>query len=362
MKVKLIFFLANSILLLFGRLLAAQEAEHSVEFLSPTYTVDRIYPSMTGPQSTQEVFLLKTEKPELLWVRGYRAVMVGPDGKAPALQEFMCHSNLDFSDVKHHNQLLGENPNISSRIFTLSQGQFEIKFPEGFGLPVMSHESFQLTTQVLNHNIKEESFQVRHKIVMDFVRDKDLRKPLKPLFTAAVYGLNLVDQGRDAYFDVLLPNEAQHGPGCLVGKPASDNLYEDAFGRKFTGHWVVKPGREVNRTLVTKLMDLEYDTTIHYIAVHLHPLAESLELKDLTTGQSIFKSEARNFEGRIGLDHVDYFSSSEGVPVFKDHEYELTSVYHNRTSVDRDSMAVMYIYFLDKKFRAPETNLSERGR
>jgi hypothetical protein len=115
----------------------------------------------------------------------------------------------------------------------------------------------------------------------------------------------------------------------------------------------VKPGREENRTLVTKILELPYDTTIHYIAVHLHPFAESLELRDLTTGQSVFKSSTRPFPDRIGLAHVDSFSSVEGIPIYKDHEYELVSVYQNITDQDQDSMAVMNLYMLDKDFVAP---------
>ena len=115
----------------------------------------------------------------------------------------------------------------------------------------------------------------------------------------------------------------------------------------------MKPGREVNQTLVTKILELPYDTTIHYIAVHLHPFAESLELRDLTAGQVVFKSSTRQFPDRIGLAHVDSFSSVEGIPIYKDHEYELVSVYQNVTDKDQDSMAVMNLYMLDKDFVAP---------
>ncbi|MEM7585663.1 MAG: hypothetical protein AAF560_19900, partial [Acidobacteriota bacterium] len=152
------------------------------------------------------------------------------------------------------------------------------------------------------------------------------------------------------HFGESQPEEELHGPGCLVGRNASDHEYADQLGRKFSGHWVVPPGREVNHTLVTHLMNVPYDTTIHYIAVHLHPFAESLELKDLTTGESLFRSEAENFEDRIGLSHVDALSSVEGIPVFADHEYEMVSVYNNTTSEDQDSMAVMYMYLRDKEF------------
>ena len=85
-------------------------------------------------------------------------------------------------------------------------------------------------------------------------------------------------------------------------------------------------------------MNIPYDTTVHYIAVHLHPFAESLELVDLTTGEPVFKSEVDNFEDKIGLRRVQYFSSEEGVPVYKDHEYELMSIYNNTTSVNQDEI------------------------
>ena len=139
----------------------------------------------------------------------------------------------------------------------------------------------------------------------------------------------------------------QHGPGCLVGTGATSHTYDDACGRKFSGHWTVKPGREVNRTLATTWMNLPFDTTIHYIAVHLHPFAESVELRDLTEGTTVFRSGVRSPFDRIGIDHVEYFSSPEGITVFRDHEYELVSVYNNTTGEDQDSMAVMFLYLFD---------------
>ena len=320
--------------------------------LSDVYTVDRKYPSMRGPYGIQSVQLGEEGSPsELLWVTGYRAVMVEADGEQPASQEFMCHSNLDI-DMQRHRDLFKWKKHASTRLFTLSQGQFDIEFPEGFGLPVFSDEVFSLNTQVLNHNIEGLTFQVRHKVEIDYVRQADLKEPLKPLFMSAATGLVLLEgQEGDGYFNVQHPDTEDHGPGCLIGQGASHHTYEDAFGRKFSGHWTVKPGREENRTLVTNWMSLPFDTTVHYIAVHLHPFAESLELRDLTTGKKVFQSQVRNTPERIGLEHVQYFSSAEGIAVYKDHEYELVSVYNNTTDVDQDSMAVMLLYLLDKELQ-----------
>ncbi len=362
-----------------GEIAAAQRTE---TVLSPIYTIDRKYRSMMGPYSEQQILLdgvpepgseqyapqpfappegsqSPSGEPELLWITGYRAVMVGADGAEPMAQEFMCHSNLDI-DLAAHEEAWGEAPGFGSRLFTLSQGQFEVRFPPGFGIPVLSSEPLSLTTQVLNLNVEGRELDVRHKVSVEFVRDREVDVAMKALFPTAAYGLALLE-GEEGYFGVRRPDEEQHGPGCLVGENAADHEYADPMGRKFTGHWVVKPGREVNRTLVTHLMQLPYDTTIHYIAVHLHPFAESLELRDLTTGETVFRSAARNFEDRIGLSHVDAFSSSDGIPVYRDHEYELVSTYDNTTGEDQDSMAVMYIYLRDLDFEKRRSSRAFRS-
>ncbi len=109
----------------------------------------------------------------------------------------------------------------------------------------------------------------------------------------------------------------------------------------------------MNHTPVTEFMALPFDTTAHYIAVHLHPFAESLTLRDLTAGTDVFRAEARKPQQRIGLDHVEHFSSSKGIPLFKRHQYELVSVYDNTSNQTQDSMAVMLVYMLDKGFKKP---------
>ena len=323
-------------------------------FLSKTYLVDRKYRSMMGPQSTQPVTLLETETPELLWVTGFRAEMVGPDGQSPLSQEFMCHSNLDLN-MSLHRRLFGMKRPSPNRVFTLSQGQQEIRFPAGFGMPIVSSEPFSLTTQVLNHNLERASFEVRHRVTVEFARDAELGAPLKPLFPLAANGLVLVE-GKDPYFDIPEADAQVHGSGCQVGQTVAGSGHDipDRYGRRFSSHWIVKPGREVNHSNITRFMNVPFDTTAHYIAVHLHPFAESLELRDLTEGVTVYRSLARNSPDRIGLDAVQYYSSEEGLKLHADHEYELVSVYNNTTSEDHDSMAVMYIYALDKEFRRPE--------
>lgn len=332
--------------------LAGEAPDRTHQVLSRVYHVDKKYKSMMGPSSTDRFQLGDPKKDELVWITGYEAVMVGADGETPMAQEFMCHSNLDIDPMAHRDAVAAE-PGISGRLFTLSQGQFSIRFPPGFGIPVRSSEPISLTTQVLNLNHDPANFDVRHKVTVHYASEAQVKQGMKALFQKSAYGLALLE-GKDGHFGMQHgEGHKMEGTGCMEGKNASDHTYDDGMGRKFTGHWVVKPGREVNRTPVTRIMAVPYDTTVHYIAVHLHPLAQSLELIDKTTGLTVFKSKARNAVGKLGLEHVEAFSSVEGLPVYKDHEYELVSVYENTTGEPQDSMAVMYLYMLDKRFSPP---------
>ncbi len=340
-----------------SRATEAQPPSHTETFLSDVYEVDQLYRSMKGPQSQSQIRLGDSETTEeLLWVTAYKAVMVGADGSSPMAQELMCHSNLDVDTGAHH-RAVGPSRGFSPRLFTLSQGQFEVAFPPGFGIPVLSTESFRLTTQVLNLNAAEQSFQVRHKVSVEYVRDVDTERPMKALFPVGAYALASLAEG-STHYGVSTPDEQLHGSGCLPGQNAAGHTYKDPLGHTFTGHWVVPPGRQVNTTLVTHLMMLPYDTTVHYIAVHLHPFAESLELRDRTTGETVFKSKARNFDDKIGLRKVEYFESVEGLPLYRGHEYEIESLYNNTTQEDQDSMAVMYLYLRDQQFDKARVRLS----
>ncbi len=67
----------------------------------------------------------------------------------------------------------------------------------------------------------------------------------------------------------------------------------------------------------------------------------------------MFRSKARGAEGRIGLTSVEFYASAEGLRLYRGHDYELESVYHNTSDEDQDSMAVMLLYVLDRQFRLP---------
>ena len=337
-------------LLACGSWASAEPPRRELEILSPVYTVEGVYKSMTGPQTTRQLQVLPDGPPELIWITGYRAEMVGADGSSPLSQEFMCHSNLDL-DIEGHRARFGWQKNPTTRLFTLSQGQQQIRFPPGFGIPIYTDERLDLTTQVLNLNHAQyrpggETLQVRHRVTLEFVFDRDLETLMRPLFLVGASGLVLLE-GDTPYYGEQFPDREYHGSGCMAGANAGPHTFQDHLGRSFSGHWVVPPGRQINRTLVTHFMNLPFDTTAHAIAVHLHPFAQSLELRDITTGTTVFKSAAVNPTGRLGLESVESLQSEEGIPLYKDHQYELVSVYENTTAEDQDSMASMFLYVLD---------------
>jgi hypothetical protein len=273
----------------------------------------------------------------------------------------MCHLNLDARS-KDQSWLGGWEKAGRHRLFTLSQGVFSIELPSGFGIPSMSDEPFSLNSQVLNHNFKDRSFEVRHRVTIEYVRDRDLSAPLKPLYSSQVWGMVLL-QGEDGDFGQPAAGERIGHASCLPGQAVNQRgpmMYSDGMGRKATGHWIIRPGREERHTPVNAQLRLPYDTTLHYAAMHLHPFAESLELRDLTTGATLVKVRAKPARKGIGLESVEHFSSDEGVPLYKDHEYELVSVYNNTSAVNQDAMAVMLLYLQDRRFKSPTPKQAAR--
>lgn len=332
---------------------AVENIIEEVTYHTPKSTVDKIYRSMEGPFHLDFVAMDPNDK-GLIWITGFKNTMIEGDSEKPLPQEYNCHTDVQLPKRN--------DPTAKARrdvLFTLSQGQSEIRFPDGFGVPVGIDEPMSIGAQVLNLNsVPEEPFDVRHQVEFQFVRDG--KAPMKPLMPAQIIGYKALGEDGSCYYDLKNPIVEEHGAGCLRGETVSQrNVVKDQLGNEFTSHWYVEPGREENSTLVTGHLGLEYDTTIHYISAHLHPFAEYAELRDLTTGETLFRSEVKQMDGKLGLDHVSHYSSEEGIPVYKDHQYQLVSVYQNDTEEPQDAMVVFYIYLLDKKFSPQESNTLE---
>jgi hypothetical protein len=121
-----------------------------------------------------------------------------------------------------------------------------------------------------------------------------------------------------------------------------------AFGQGKTPHWMVSPGRHIYRTEITPQLNLPFDTTIHYATIHVHPFARAMELRDLTSGATVFRLSSRDWPDRLGVAHVDELKSIEGIPIFRDHRYEIAAEYDNTSDAKTDAMAILYIYLSEK--------------
>jgi len=332
----------------------AREVRKIVHF-SPAFQIDKIYRSMEGPSAVETIKFPGAEKGDLIWIRSISSIMMDGTGENQLDDNLMCHVNVDFDPTFHNKKFKSRLP-VTSRMLTLSQGQMGLYFPKGFGFPVLADEPFSLNTQVLNLNDPKLNTKVRHKISIEYELDKELDIPLKPLFTYAPYVMALIE-GEHGQFGRKNNDLEIQGKGCLPGKHAPQSaighILQDGLGKKFSGHFVVPPGKQEYITNVTHQFQLLFDTTIHAIAVHVHPFSESLEFRDLTLSKTIFKSKSINLAENIGLLKVEDFSSVEGISVKSGHQYQLKSLYNNTSKKDQDSMAVMLIFMLDKEFKHP---------
>jgi len=360
----------------------AAPAQQSKQILSPVYTINRIYHSMEGPSSVERIYLGDPNGPaELLWVTGIRTEMVDADGTTPQLPELMCHVNVDLDPPKHQ-ALFGFHRATASRLMTLSQGMLSAKLPAGFGFPLASNEPLLLFTQVLNLNIQHpNNIKVRHRVTIDFIRASEATTPIKPLFNVGASGMVQLDDNPIALAHSMMSTpdtssvttQAGHegatmnpNMSCLVGARApqatsSSADYVDPQGHKMTGHWIVPPGKQINHSDITWFMNLRADTRLRYAAVHLHPFARSLEMRDMTTGQTVFLAKAENPAAGIGLTHVDEFSSAEGTPIDHTHKYSLISTYDNPTNANADSMASIFLGLDDPEFVTPASDQLARA-
>ncbi len=330
---------------------------HSRDFISPPFTVDAIYKSMQGPVQSIAFDLLESERPELVWLTGFGSRVVDGEGQ-PITQTYMCHTNLVYRGLVEHQRTIPSELQ-RTKLFTISQGEEEARFPEGFGMPVLSNvrgASFGVFNQLLNMNYRDFARvrpQIRYKNTIHFIREKERARPIRPLYPALAQIMVSVNR-EQAIFNLATPTKLQEEASCSRGDSAS-MVFPDSHDQRFTYHWKLKPGRETRRTLITNTMlKLKHDTTIHYIAAHMHPYGERLTFKDLTENRVLFESKMTMLKDRLGVEKVEHYSSAEGLPVYRDHEYMLESVYNNTSGEEQDAMAIMYFFLLDKTFQLPD--------
>jgi hypothetical protein len=327
--------------------------ETKLTLLSDSYRLDKIYRSMEGPMSIQSGIRLASEnKCPVQWITGLETQVVDATGEKPASQEFFCHSNLTFAEnsstPRQINQQLGGKTHLDWRLFTLVPGRLSLELPKGFGVPIPSNVSLDYVTMSLNLNPQNQVPNVRMRTTVHTVAADEPGAPIKALFRRAFYVLQPGSKSAEMGPACASMSGSHIGAGCADFSKVSLPANPTRPGQDLINHWVVPPGRHTYTTDVTPQLNLPFDTTIHYATIHVHPFARGMELRDLTTGTTIFKLGSQDWPDRIGVAHVDEFKSREGIPIHRDHRYELTAEYDNTSGSTMDAMAILYVYLLEK--------------
>ena len=250
------------------------------EITLKNFLIDDIYPSMYGPWNRHYVKLFPSNEEPYVWITGYRAEVLDSN-TGTASQEFMCHTNLDLAGVP------GNPYRYVKSQLSISQGQQAIMLPPGFGLRIPNgpDNMIDVNGMVLNNN-----YPNMHKYL-------DFRASIHYVGESTARSRRLVALRQASVFNTCRTNP---GPGQTAWMAGStDTECERAsktseYAGDITGHWIVYPGRHVYKSDVTSQLGLDDDTLIHYMWVHVHPFAESIELIDETTKTTVWRANIEN--------------------------------------------------------------------
>jgi len=333
----------------------------SIEVLSKPYTIDRIYKSMEGPGGIETFKFGKNDKPELMWITGGRVEVFNAKNFGKKTSVKVCHANLRF-DPREFSAL---NPNSqfnhmthqSLKLFSFIEGQPEILFPDGFGITILSSRLFEFNFGTMNPIEPQEPFDIKAKASFYYKPDTKLDDQLNPLFMRILV-LRVPADNKGSHKG----SNTDHHPAKGSAQPAEISLHTmntNESGYEQAYHWIVPPGRHTYKYKIEKrvMAEFPFDTTIHYINAHLHHHAESIELRNITTGETLFKGSPKTAVNGLFIEAFNFYSDQQGIPFYQDHEYELISIYNNTTGESIDAMALLFVYLLDKNFDRKQLKL-----
>ena len=335
------------------------------EFSSGAIEIDKIYRSMTGPVDEKFITLGEPDEQEPIWIKGIdvEPLVAREDDDFQLMedgQHFICHVNFSHPDRGDWQRQLFERQKegrwLPFNWFTLVQGHYSIDFPEGFGVPSTTNQKYKIFSMAQNQDPDQDPFRLRIRSRFKYIYARDLMEPLIPL---SKFSWDI--RVPQPFFDEHGKEIAHDGESCAASDEelieGGDNVHpaHKASSSGAVLHFAVPPGRHSYRGTVQGTTKIPFDTTAHHISAHLHVYGESLELIDKSTGTSLFKSEATANDKHTGIAKMTHFSSTDGVPIYRNHEYELVATYNNTTDKHIDAMAVVYIYYKDVAPAAPVT-------
>lgn len=297
---------------------------------------------------------------ELYWFRGLKLIVLDENNKPLPTAEFICHLNLDVDQVTRFMAFPELERSGSSRLVTLSQGQNEFFFPDGFAVPVASDEEWTFVFQAANRTTDEHR-RVKHLCVLVFSKDSELKQTEAP---KALHWFN-------PYISVVLDSDTKlemdhHGPSCMALARAANapNMvpggnFKGLNGQEMTSHWAVPHGRH---SYSSSLIDgyepdlNKEDRKIHAVWSHVHPACTATELAECEgdSRKQVFKVNVRTgYAKGPELKHIDTILSKAGIPIRAGRNYQLKIDYENPYEDDLDSMASFGLFCESKTFVRP---------
>ena len=309
------------------------------KMISPEFYIDGIYKSMEGPKSSNYVQL--SQDSTLLWLTGFHVKALAAQSLKKVSKDFICHTNVDFNDVKYYSSFHLEKRIGTQypRLTSLSHGLENFSFPKGYGIPMKGNELLYVTTESLNHNLPEANFWIRHEVDIDYATDKNL----KPLMSRTAFIMLPYDK-RDPYKEPTDP-----GTNQCIPVETKNHSYDDGKGNMLSGHWVIPVGKNIYRSSVDQQLQIRDSLRLHAAAIHVHPFATSISLFDTTAKQPVFTSKVINHKGKTGITRIAPFSSEKGIWLYQSHHYEIVLEVNNTTTTSQDMMGSMFLFFYDKE-------------
>lgn len=276
--------------------------------------IDRIYRSMDGPGDR-----LRLDTSGMDWITAYRTEVVDAGDGQRMGDEFFCHSQVQLDNT--------------TRLLVTATGINDIRFPEGFGLPLNQiingipdprWRGVSVYGMVLNNFDPTMNRATRVRATLNYFTDAEAR---------AV--------GLKKLYKVELPMTVQPSPGEAPEVVHGGEACVLVGGLK--SHWLVPPGKQTTTKLYRDFFPV--DATVHYANVHLHNHGVRMRVIDLTAGTTLWQTDVIYEPSRRQIAQIPVYSSVVGFPVFKDHEYEIQAEYDNVSSEPVDAMAVIYLYY-----------------
>ena len=339
-------------LLIFLASCASPQKNKTLKRVSAPIEIQKPAMHMMGPAKNDFFKFPKSHQNQVIWIKGFET-RVFVDGQPVPNSKLMCHNTIEKHIQKKDQAQLPFKRSDTWFIGVSSENHLKTKFPSGFAFPVAGSGEYFVNSQVTSETMLKRKKKIQYETQIDYQEESDSNLNFKPLYRKTLMALNPREKGY-CHFGVQNLNRvmASGGADCKIQPSmAMHHGYFDSvdeFGQKFSSHWFAGPGKLVHKTYVSKILDLKQDTKIHYISAHVHPGVKSVRLIDKTRNITLFEAKVSAVNGFM---ETNYFSSTEGIQVFKDNEYELVTDIDNPTSENIDIMAMLYVYMYDPAFR-----------